>query len=113
MPIARPHAGGLMCRRMAPRSALLLALSAMCLAASPAAGLRPYHVEHYDATLRLDATSGRLTGAARLRIESTADALSTVELDADEMSVAEVRAGGHPLPFVQHQIGRASCRERV
>jgi aminopeptidase N len=74
----------------------------MCLLAVPAAGLRPYHVEHYDATLRLDATSGRLTGAARLRIESTADALTSVELDAAEMSITEVRSGRHPLPFVQH-----------
>ena len=102
MSIARPHAGGLTCRRMAARSALLLAVSAMCLPAASAAEVRPFQVEHYDATLHLDAASGRLTGVARLRIRSMADALRIVELDADEMSVTEVRAGAHRLRFVQH-----------
>lgn len=79
----------------------LLAAPLACLPASTLAEPRPYQVEHYEAALHLDAASGRLTGTVRLRVRSLATALRTVDLDADGLSITEVRAGGHPLRFLE------------
>ncbi len=87
--------------RMAFRLVLLLVLSSVALSASPATESRHYVVEHYDAALRLDASSGRITGRVHLRVCALAESLSTVDLDSDELDVTEVRTGRQALPFSQ------------
>jgi aminopeptidase N len=86
---------------MTLRLGLFLSVFLVSLPASPATVSRPYLVEHYDATLRLDAASGRLKGTVRLRVRALEDSLSTVHLDSDELDVTEVRAGRQPLAFAQ------------
>jgi aminopeptidase N len=62
-----------------------------------------YRIEHYEAALRLDVNSGRLTARALIRFRSRVDSLRTVELSADELTVTEVRVGRRPASFIQRQ----------
>jgi aminopeptidase N len=55
---------------------------------------RPYAVENYDVSIRLDLASQRLDGEVKIRIHSRADeAISVLELDAGTLQIEGVEEG--------------------
>ena len=64
----------------------MLAGVSMRAAAPP----RPYHVEHYDVSFRVDLGAQRISGEADLRFRSLAARLDEVELDAGELEIESV-----------------------
>src|SRR2546428_11227541 len=53
-----------------------------------------FHVRHYKVTLEVDLEEKELRGSAALTVEAIADGLRDVQLDAAELDIAKVSAGG-------------------
>jgi len=53
-----------------------------------------FHVRHYKVTLEVDLEGKQLRGSAALTVEAIADGLRDVQLDAAELDITKVSAGG-------------------
>ncbi|MEV4108335.1 M1 family metallopeptidase [Nonomuraea sp. NPDC049695] len=70
----------------------------------PAHGDHRYHVSHYDLTLKYSVTGNRLDGTARLTI-STAEPLTTLDLDLGRFRIPAVTVDGAPARHA-HRPGK-------
>ncbi len=88
---------------------------ACALAWSAPPAPRPYTVKHYDVEISVDLTARRVAGTETMRILCEKAPLQEIELDADDLTVAEVRRGKAALGFSQSfdyatKEGRATIR---
>jgi aminopeptidase N len=87
-------------RRARTRASAPLWLAAALIVPALADPLpRLYRVEHYDVRISLDPATGRLTGEAVIRFESTTENLVSLDLDAGGLTVSSVEEAGKPDYF--------------
>src|SRR5262245_4777754 len=60
---------------------------------------REFHIQSYKAELRFDMAKETLTGTATITFESLRAPLTTLSLDAADLSVASVQRDGRPQKF--------------
>lgn len=82
-------------------SRLSIGVLTCALAAGAPPAPRPYSVKHYDAEISVDFGARRVAGIVSMRILSESASLRAVELDANDLMIAEARRGRTALGFSQ------------
>src|SRR3954466_3078466 len=80
---------------------LITALLAQSWAWAGYTGHSPYDVLHYDATIRPDLATKRVSGLVHIRFTSTQPNLSRLVLDANELEIESVKEGAASL---EHEV---------